>query len=93
MHCEDCHNKHISILLFTLSQANITTPHEKITEEVRVTPKTESTKPRETKPAILAATGTLQSVPFVERPTPPAKPKTKLKTRTFRIPSAGKTVE
>ena len=45
------------------------------------------------KPAILAGTGTLQSVPFMERPPPPARPMTKLKPQkvaTARQASAGK---
>ena len=75
--------------LLISQQANIATPHEKNTEKVPVTTKEDSEKPKETKPAILAASGTLQSAPFTERPAPPSKPKTKLKTRTARIPSAG----
>ena len=59
------------------------------TSDTLVLEKTE--KQRVTKPAILAATGTLQSAPFAERPAPPTKPKTKLKSsvKTARIPSAG----
>ena len=51
-------------------------------------------KPKETKPAILAGVGTLQSVSFTRRPSPPAKPRSKLKpvTRRGRPRSTGKNV-
>ena len=71
-------------------QANVAATDKKLLGKTSDTHAVEKTE-KQRKPAILAATGTLQSAPFAERPAPPIKPQTKLKSsvKTARIPSAG----
>ena len=77
---------------YCLLQANVPVKGDGSSTDVSMQDGGPTDEQSKQKPAILAGTGTLQSVPFMERPAPPARPMTKLKPQkvvTARQPSAG----